>query len=201
MCAPNNKAFNESTIKKFEEEARIEIPIAIYNNKVYVPILFITEHVGYLIKYIQDKNQTDLSIRKDNLTESVKESGGDKLDTRVEVEYDGTFDFKYIKPSNDKDIESQMILTDNGKEVEIRYIKNQIIFLATEDAAFEEIKKIAAKYDGMIVGYVARTHRYQVEFLACTYNDLQNKMKLLREEKLIKTTSIQLNDVVELTTN
>lgn len=201
--------YNQGTIVKADTKGRVTLldpndkasVSVIYDNKAYVPIRFIAENVGYSVNYIQDKNQIKLSTRKDDFTESGRENGDNKWDTRVEVENDGTLDFKYIKPSNDKDIESQVIITDNGAQVEIKYIKNQIIFFATKDATFEDIKEIVAKYDGIIVGYVARTQRYQVEFLECTYNDLQNRIKLLGEEKLIKTKSIQLNYVEELTTN
>lgn len=201
--------YNQSTIVKagtkgmvtlIEPNDKASVSV-IYNNKVYVPIRFVAENVGYTVNYMQDKNQIKLSTSKDNFIESGRENEDNKLDTRIEVKNDGTLDFKYIKPSNDKDIESQVIMTDNGAQVEIKYIKNQIVFLAKEDATFEEIKEVVEKHDGIIVGYVARTRRYQVEFLECTYNDLQNKIKILGEEKLLKTKSIQLNYVVEETTN
>ena len=185
----------------------------IHNNKAYVPIRFVAENLGYTVNYIQGKNQIKLSesegesntlsnnSSKDKNIERGGENEGNKLDTRVEVKNDGTSDFKYIKPSTDEDVESQAIITDNGALAEIKYIKNQIIFLAKKDATFEELKEMIGKHDGIIVGYVARTRRYQVEFFECTYDDLQSKIKILAEEKLLQTKSIQLNYVVEETTN
>ena len=138
---------------------------------------FVVENLGYSINYIQDKKQIKLSQTKDDI---------DIKDTRIEVQYDGSPNFSKIKESTAKEVESQEVITNNGGYVEIRYVKNQIIFLANKEATFEQIKEIVGKYDGVIVGYIARTHRYQVEFLECTYDDLQNKIKRLCFNKLLK---------------
>lgn len=116
-----------------------------------------------------------------------------KQDKRVEVVPDGSSSFKQIKPSAEEDIVKQTTVTNNGAEVEIEYVKNQIIFLANKGTTFEEVKQMLKTYDGVIVGYIARTRRYQVEFLECTYDELQDKIELISQEMMVKSKTVTLN--------
>lgn len=124
-----------------------------------------------------------------------------KQDKRVEVVPDGSASFKQIKPSTEDDIVRQTIVTTNGAEVEIEYVKNQIIFLANKGVNFEDIKQMLKPYDGVIVGYIARTRRYQVEFLECTYEELQDKIELISQEMMVKDKTVALNYIDRMQSN
>lgn len=48
------------------------------------------------------------------------------------------------------------------------------------------------KYDGVIVGYIARARRYQVEFTESTYETLCEKIELIKPEDIIKENTVLL---------
>ena len=55
-------------------------------------------------------------------------------------------------------------------------------------------------YDGAIVGYLPVMENYQVEFLDCTYEELQDKIELFKSEKGINTEAVSLNYYSPVTT-
>ena len=115
-------------------------------------------------------------------------------DSRKEVEYDGTNNFSYVKPFNKEDIVTTSINID-GEDVKKVYVKNQIILSANKGVSFEEIKQLLEKYDGVIVGYIARARRYQVEFTESTYEALCEKIELIKDQDIVKENTVLLNTV------
>lgn len=113
--------------------------------------------------------------------DSFKKSLG--IDTRKEVKYDGSTDFSYEKPARCEDI--RMDVTS--------YVINQLVFFGKEDASFNEVRELLKKYDGVIVGYKAKTNFYQVEFLDSTKEELRDKLIKLNDEELIVEYSADLN--------
>ena len=122
-------------------------------------------------------------------------------DERQEIVYDGSEGFRQIKPSKYEDVEKQKITLENGNTIEIEYMKNEIIFLTEIGTNYDDIKKIVQKYDGVIVGYIEVMESYQVEFLDCTYEDLQDKIELLKTETGIDSDTVMLNYYKRIQTN
>ena len=109
------------------------------------------------------------------------------IDTRKEVKYDGSEDFSY-----EKGVRCEDVLIDYFSNRR-SYVKNQVTFFCKSDTAFNEVRELLKKYDGIIVGYKAKTNFYQVEFLESTIEELKSKVRRLNNEELVEEYSASLN--------
>ncbi len=162
----------------------------IYNNKIYISVRFVSETFNYQITYSTNGTLVQLMMNDISKNNELVE----KEYEIKEIEHDGTDNFSYIKPFNEEDIVTTIINVD-GEDVKKVYVRNQIILSANKGVSFEQIKQLLEKYDGVIVGYMARARRYQVEFTESTYEVLCEKIELIKHEDIVKENTVLLNIV------
>ena len=106
-------------------------------------------------------------------------------DKRVEINYKNGIEFSYMTRGN---IVTHKIESDNGEEIEIYYMDNLIQFLVDEKYSLDDVKAMARKYGGVVVGYSPSNsiHSCEVEFLNCDYEKLQEKIELINSEPMLE---------------
>lgn len=110
------------------------------------------------------------------------------------IRWDGTPEFLFVTPSLPSDIV-------NGPEGS--YVTNQLVFktLRTGLAGelFFEVEQIAAKFGARIMGYIAATDDFQIEFVEDkSFEELLECIEQLKKERLIDSSSVNFNVVLPL---
>lgn len=73
------------------------------------------------------------------------------------------------------------------------YVKNQIMFMGNKDGGFYEIEQMAAKYNCVIVGYLAPTENYVIESKTETsYEDLLKLKSAIAQEPMVYGDTVSL---------
>ena len=73
------------------------------------------------------------------------------------------------------------------------YVKNQIMFMGNKDGGFYEIEQMAAKYNCVIVGYLAPTENYVIESKTETsYEDLLELKSAIAQEPMVYGDTVSL---------
>ena len=188
VIIPNTEKKNSEIV--YMDQGNYKVSNFIYNNKIYIPVRFVSEIFNYRITYSSNGILVQLTMNDISKNNELVE----KENEIKEVEYDGTDNFSYVKPFSEEDIETTIINID-GEDVKKVYVKNQIILSANKGVSFEEIKQLLEKYDGVIVGYIARARRYQVEFTESTYEALCEKIELIKHEDIVNENTVLLNTV------
>lgn len=181
------------------KRTKVEVPlnsikVIVYKNRVYVPIRFLSEVFDLTAVYVNKEQAVYFSLgNKVAITPTdVDSTLNDKKDTRVEIVYDGSENYNYLKSIKIEDIR-KFTKDIDGKAVELEYAKNQIVFNTHTGIPFSEVKEMLKKYDGVIVGYVADLDLYQVEFTELTYEQLRERMEDLRQEEIVEDDGVFLN--------
>ncbi|MBQ6095807.1 MAG: S8 family serine peptidase [Lachnospiraceae bacterium] len=97
----------------------------------------------------------------------------------------------YYKPARKEDL-----VTD--KETGIRYVGNQILVSAIQNASKESVTNLFEKYGAMVVGFIELTNDFQIEFTEDkTCSELKTFIERLEESDLIASASLNVSNETE----
>lgn len=108
------------------------------------------------------------------------------------VKWDGTREFIQYTPHK----EEQVRFTPDG----LSYVDGQIMFSTPLGNHFDEVEQIAAKYNAIIVAYIALTENYIIEPVQDhSLEHLNEIMNRLEKEEIIEKDSVMLNYLYPIT--
>lgn len=114
------------------------------------------------------------------------------------VKWDGSPEFLFMTDFTNDDL---VDCPDNDPYAD-KYVKNQIAFMGIDGKHFYEIEQIAAKHGAIIIGYLAPTEDYVIEFTTDkSYDELKGIANELKKEQLLLSDTVVLHYAFPATCN
>lgn len=108
------------------------------------------------------------------------------------IEWDGDPEYIYMPAFTDDEI-VELPEEDRFSDMADYYVKDNIAFTAAHGVDFYSIRKLAAKYGFVIIGYLAPTRNYLIKSTeGSSYEELQAVIQGLKQEDLLESETVVL---------
>lgn len=106
-------------------------------------------------------------------------------DKRVEINYTNGIEFDYMTRGK---VVTHREKSVDGEELKVQYIENSIRISVDEKYTLDDVKNMAKRYGGVVVGHSHNSfiRNCEIAFLNCDYEKLQEKIKLINDEPMLE---------------